>query len=326
MAAYNAEMYVEAAINSLTKQSFENWELIVVNDGSTDSTPLIVARHAAADKRIVVIHQSNSGCAGIARNKALKYTSGRYCQMLDSDDLFDDDFLKKQYELIKKTDADTIIPILKSFKQNIGNIVCEWNGVKGNRDITLNGDDGYYYSIDWTIHGCFTIRSEILKRIGYENELINGDEFTTRKLLYNSKKIVFSDSIYYYRSHEISTTKSKKNQTKMFQCLLTDLNIYKYSVDKNMSNKTIHSCSNKLLYSLLFHQISYFKNHKNWVTNEDEQVKNILRKVYKDINFKQLLHSNPIYSFFYMLTFHSYSIFKSYISILVTIRYTFNVK
>jgi glycosyltransferase involved in cell wall biosynthesis len=85
MPAYNAERYVGLAIESVLAQTYPHWELIIVNDGSTDRTPEIAGSYS--DPRIKVIHQPNGGEAS-ARNTALRYMQGDLVAFLDADDLY----------------------------------------------------------------------------------------------------------------------------------------------------------------------------------------------------------------------------------------------
>lgn len=85
MPAYNAEQYIEEAIESLLAQTYTHWELIVVNDGSTDRTVEIVSRFT--DPRIRLIHQKNGG-ESAARNTALDHMNGEWLAYLDSDDAY----------------------------------------------------------------------------------------------------------------------------------------------------------------------------------------------------------------------------------------------
>jgi len=91
MPAYNAEQYIREAIESVLVQSYPHWELIVVNDGSTDETKEIVAQFP--DKRIKLIDQENNGEAS-ARNKALAHSHGEFIAFLDADDIYIPDHLK----------------------------------------------------------------------------------------------------------------------------------------------------------------------------------------------------------------------------------------
>jgi glycosyltransferase involved in cell wall biosynthesis len=85
MPAYNAEQFIARAVESAISQTYGNWEMIVVDDGSTDSTAEILVRYS--DRRIKVFHQPNGGEA-CARNTALDYVHGEYLAFLDADDVF----------------------------------------------------------------------------------------------------------------------------------------------------------------------------------------------------------------------------------------------
>jgi glycosyltransferase involved in cell wall biosynthesis len=91
MPAYNAERFIGPAIESVLLQSYPEWELILVNDGSTDQTPRIIA--GFTDARIISFHQANAGEA-VARNTALDHANGEYLAFLDADDLYLPDHLK----------------------------------------------------------------------------------------------------------------------------------------------------------------------------------------------------------------------------------------
>ena len=100
---FNSEEFIRKAIESVLAQTFEDFELIIVNDGSTDSSKDII--DSFKDDRIRLINQSNHG-PGAARNNALKIAQGRYVMYLDSDDWFTSDALEVAYGEITKFDAD----------------------------------------------------------------------------------------------------------------------------------------------------------------------------------------------------------------------------
>src|SRR5690606_36431267 len=97
MAAYNAEHFIRSAIDSVLKQEWLNWELIVVNDGSNDGTANILDSYS--DPRIKVIHQTNSGVSK-ARNRAWDEASGDLIAFLDADDLLTPRILAARAELL----------------------------------------------------------------------------------------------------------------------------------------------------------------------------------------------------------------------------------
>ena len=108
MPAYNAEKYIEEAVRSVIAQTYEDWELIVIDDGSKDNTVRIVEEIAKEDKRIHVLkNEANIGVAR-TRNKGLDSCTGDLAALLDSDDYWDPEFLEKTVELENKTNSDFI--------------------------------------------------------------------------------------------------------------------------------------------------------------------------------------------------------------------------
>ena len=98
---YNVEQYAKHCIDSLIAQTISDIEIILVDDGSTDSSGVICDDYAAKDQRIRVIHQKNSGL-GISRNSGLKIASGKYVGFVDSDDYISKDMYKILYEAAEK--------------------------------------------------------------------------------------------------------------------------------------------------------------------------------------------------------------------------------
>lgn len=101
---YNAEKYVGLTIESVLEQTYKNWEMIIVNDGSKDSSAKIVENYVQKDSRIKLINQTNAGSA-TARNNALRNAQGQYICFLDADDLWDAVFLEKQINFLKEKNA-----------------------------------------------------------------------------------------------------------------------------------------------------------------------------------------------------------------------------
>ena len=126
---YNCEKYIEEAMNSIVDQSFENWKLIIIDDGSSDSTPQLIEKYLK-DKRINLKRLEQNTGQGYCRNLALKYSSSEYIAFIDADDIWNKNKLKKQIELMDNTNLDFTYTDFISFK--------EIDGVKKfNKKITL---------------------------------------------------------------------------------------------------------------------------------------------------------------------------------------------
>lgn len=100
MGVYNAEAFLGDTIRSLIGQSLEDWELILVNDGSTDGTGKLADQWAVEDPRIRVIHQSNNGRPAPARNRGLREARGEFIAFLDGDDLYHRDRLARAVAML----------------------------------------------------------------------------------------------------------------------------------------------------------------------------------------------------------------------------------
>ena len=114
MPVYNAEKYLARALDSLVLQTYENLEIICVNDGSKDSSAKILEDYATRDKRIKVINQENQG-AGAARNKGMTVMSGDYFTFIDSDDWLQLGAYRKFVNIIQKEERDIDILLFNGF-------------------------------------------------------------------------------------------------------------------------------------------------------------------------------------------------------------------
>jgi glycosyltransferase involved in cell wall biosynthesis len=94
---YNVEPYIHQCLDSVVNQTYENLEIILVDDGSKDNSGKICDEYALGDKRIVVIHQENAGL-GMARNTGLNICTGKYLTFVDSDDYIDADMIQALFE------------------------------------------------------------------------------------------------------------------------------------------------------------------------------------------------------------------------------------
>lgn len=101
---YNGGKYVGQTIRSVLNQTYPNWEMLIVNDGSKDNSEEIILEFAKTDSRIKYIKQPNGGSAS-ARNNGLREAQGQYIALLDADDLWDPTFLEEQIAYMKKNHA-----------------------------------------------------------------------------------------------------------------------------------------------------------------------------------------------------------------------------
>jgi len=119
--AYNAGRFISETIESVLLQSFTNWELIIVNDGSKDNTGEIISKYAAADKRISIITKENSGVSD-TRNKGIEKSKGEMLAFLDADDVWLKDNLQKKVDCLNANpEIDYVFSNMLQGDQNLQN-------------------------------------------------------------------------------------------------------------------------------------------------------------------------------------------------------------
>ena len=130
---YNVEKYLRECLNSILNQTFQDFEIICVDDGSTDKSLEILQEYKKKDDRFVILQQRHSG-AGSARNNGIRLAEGKYIQFLDADDYFEPDLLEEMYNHAERFDADLT--------------VCSSRKVDDEGNITETGSPNFPINID----------------------------------------------------------------------------------------------------------------------------------------------------------------------------------
>lgn len=196
---YNTEKYVEDCIRSVQNQTYPDFELILVDDGSSDSSGAICDRYTV-DSRIKVLHKPNGGVSS-ARNTGLKAVSGDWLMFLDSDDTIDADCLKQCLQKCVDDDLDMLQFYNTRFGINKHNI--------GKHNMPLLSDDFLKIRHNVWIGGSFIKREIVAKnRIVFDENLkLAEDQIFILKCIYCSRRIEIIDKILYmYRLHGENAT------------------------------------------------------------------------------------------------------------------------
>ena len=123
MPNYNSQPFIKESMESVIAQTYKNWELIVVDDVSTDASYEIVEEYREKDKRIQLIKLDNNAGPAIARNKGIKEAMGRYIAFLDSDDLWHPDKLSKQIAFMQEKSCALSYTGYKRIEETHGTII-----------------------------------------------------------------------------------------------------------------------------------------------------------------------------------------------------------
>lgn len=234
---YNVEMYLEQCLDSICGQSYADIEIILVDDGSTDSSGKICDNYAEQDERITVIHKKNGGLSD-ARNTGLKKSSGKYIVFIDSDDYIDEKFV----EILHRGFADEQVDI--SMCQYFELYETEKRFPRSeNRfeeDLTLNNDEAFENFLVEKYPGFVVAWNKMYRTSLFrENSIIypvgkiHEDCFTTWKLFLKSDKIVVSAlPLYFYRQRKNSIM-SNSNLDKEIDLVEAYSEVLRYCYENN---------------------------------------------------------------------------------------------
>jgi teichuronic acid biosynthesis glycosyltransferase TuaG len=212
MPAYNAAAFIAESIESVLHQTYTNWELLIVDDGSTDDTKKIVESFCAKDERIKYSWQQN-GKQGKARNLALKHAKGNCIAFLDADDVWLTKKLEVQIKLLEEKKADLVFSNGFVFKANISDGIAYKNAGKG----YINGRAGLSILLDQNSIPILTVlvKSEAINKVnGFTEKLSiqNAEDYHLwLKLLMNGYTFFGSDlELAGYRLHSSSSSSADK--------------------------------------------------------------------------------------------------------------------
>lgn len=208
---YKVEPYLHRCVDSILAQTFTDFELILVDDGSPDNCPAICDEYAAKDSRIHVIHQKNGGLSA-ARNTGVDAASGAYLFFMDSDDVIHPDTLRILYECIEKTGAEISVGEFTRFSEENSITFLPWDE---NYTVLTNLEalDSFFDGRE-SLHSlvsvcCKLIRRDLFDGIRFPVGRLFEDEFTTYKLYYHAAKTVFcGDTLYYYFVNDNGITRN----------------------------------------------------------------------------------------------------------------------
>lgn len=198
---YTAEKYLDSCIQSVLRQTYTNWELILIDDGSTDKSGRIAEEYGFADERITVFHQKNLGVS-LARNQGIDEATGNYVVFLDADDELIEDCLAKMVNIAEETNAD-VVAGRSCENQELFQDRIIWTGAEALENSLK--DHLFTYSACAKL-----IRREFIGKTRFTPDIrINEDSYFVFQLLCKQNVFVLTnDVIYFYRANSESSSRT----------------------------------------------------------------------------------------------------------------------
>lgn len=295
---YKVEQYLDRCVKSIQNQTYENLEIILVDDGSPDSCGAMCDAYAKQDSRILVIHKLNGGLSD-ARNAGIEVATGEYLAFIDSDDWMDADMLEILYNVCQQYGADIAECSYRNLYSDCvkEETACTAEIVEADAIFALEGmlDWKYFKPNAWNK----LYKRKVIGDIRYPKGKIHEDEFTTYKFFFNADKLVYVDvskynydrrrtdsitgdkfreanldscwafreRIDFFREHQIDSLEEKMNNIYCWQVLELAYKCYLEEVEGKKVQQLI---------KMVERDISYLEQHKvdSWYISEFKILKN----------------------------------------------------
>lgn len=312
MPVYNSEKYLRECIDSILNQTFTDFELILIDDGSTDCSGKICDEFYKVDKRVVVRHKENEGICS-ARNIGLDIARGDYIGFSDCDDLMNKYMYENLYNAIINENADIAFCYCNTF--SVEEIDCE-DKIEAHfriidkdniyRNLYGQGNIDYKYMVFWNK----LIDKNLFKNIRFDDNGAEDLDVTNRLFNISKKTILTETPMYFWRQHNLSESHKRFNKRNI-AVLSTYIKCFNYLID-NKKNKYADMC----IYKWIKVSLNNRYNSKNSEYESDvKEITNSQFKQYYKVFFKSKYISTKdkiIFSVFRFMPF-TYDLFRKII-------------
>ena len=296
---YNAEKYLEGCIQSVLNQTYRNFELILIDDGSQDNSYKICKNYEKKDNRIILIHQKNQG-QSVARNKGIQLAKGKWISFLDADDVIHPQMLEILLNNIRKTNANISMcgaeegekisaefyskknPKFKKFEVSEAYLENIYQNVK------------YRYWIVWAK----LINIDIVRKYPFTKGKVYEDNAVVCQWLYKAKTVVdTNEKLYFYRINYEGTTKSNFSKKRVDYLWALEQQISFY--DKIQFNQMLEELCKFYLENAteIYKKVNYELKDRALQKKIYNDTKIIYKKYKKQIKFekKQLIYTIGVF-------------------------------
>lgn len=241
MPVYNGSQYLQRSIGSLIAQSYTHWELVALDDGSTDGSLSVLKQMAANDKRIKIMTKTNDGKGNTAKNISIMSTEakGDYVFYMSQDDYLSADLLLHAVQRAEETGAEIVIPDMLLVGGD-GTTEQTKGSFPPNADYStlLRGTEAFALCIDFSIHGFALIHRRLMFASDCDTQYFDSDEYNTRVQYLHANLVAFCHgTFFYYQGNAEAMTKMFR--PKQFQRLNTIVMLGERSEQENMTKEVM---------------------------------------------------------------------------------------
>ena len=256
---YKVEKYIHTCVDSILNQTFTDFELILVDDGSPDNCGKICDEYAKKDSRVKVIHKKNGGQSS-ARNKGLDHAKGNYISFIDSDDDILPEMFEKMMSFIEVQNLDIAfcdVILVRGKRIRTGNMYSQ-NKVFDNREALIDLLKGKIDNAVWNK----IYKKNVFDRVRFVEGIVYEDVRIMHSLFNEAKRIGYvNGSFYRYYKREHSTIAQSFNSKSRYDCFIGYRERLVFAIDKGLD--CVASCRTQALSTALSTLTAFYANSED---------------------------------------------------------------
>jgi len=326
---YKAEQYIHKCIDSILAQTFLDFEVILIDDGSPDNSGKICDEYASKDSRIRVLHKANEGVSS-ARNDGIAISKGEYIMFVDSDDWIESNALEILMLQNSNNKCDVVIfGLTKDFFFNSELIRSEFNGYYKKHEINIGelSDNFIYFlnSVGMLSSWMYLFKSKIIhdNKIFFNKNLVLYEDFDFNlRYLENCKSISFlPDALYHYNIYTTVNLLAKRNKINIVSDISTvSRSLIRFLTKTGTTEKEMKKTYYYILpmFTLCLRNIIIHKNNTNLRTkfevlkqlNEDDVFRTVFSEISSSMKFYRLLKifmDQKLYLLAYLIVLYKFN-------------------
>ena len=301
---YNGERYLRQTLDSVLAQTYGDWELLCVDDSSTDNSWLLLQDYAARDRRVKLFQKPNGGSVPPSWRYVIPHIQGEFTLYMSQDDLLEPDTLERLVARQLETGADAVIPHEIHYHTGLpDNQQHHLLGIEGDISCVISGEEAFRLMIDYSISGRALWKSDIIRKNGMPAETFNADELAQRLWALHCQKVAFSDAIFLYcrdNPEAITTHHSPRH----YDACLTNALLFQLAEEVFPEDKLLLTKMANGYYDYLLKMELLYSQHKQQYTHKEKiQATDAMHKSYRVLHRRHSLtgKKNRITSICYLL-------------------------
>ena len=281
---YNGGNYLKYSVESVMKQTYTDWELLCVDDSSTDDSYAQLLQYQQADERIRVFQKTNGGNVPKSWNFVFPYIAGDFVMYMSQDDMIESDALDKMVK-IARGGVDIVLPKYYDYDYRTGN--ATWNPNVNKLYGQIGGEQAFALSLKWQIHSFGIVRKSLFDGLQLRDDIYISDEWMSRRNFIKASWVAPCESKVYRGNNPDAITKQTKPY--VVEGLIRDQMITQLFSDYKLPKELLIYWLSLLLGDILWMYKYINLNFKNWSIKDTKIAVNIYNSVRDSIDWKTIM-------------------------------------